>query len=53
MKIDSLDKEKFTAGQGEIFPGQGKIKVGHDSRKRNASDKCPVLYKDVNIFSHF
>lgn len=46
MKIDSLGKEKF-------FPGQGKIKVGHGSRKRSASDKCPVLYKDVNIFSHF
>ena len=46
MKIDSLGKEKFTAGQG-------KIKVWHDSRKRSASDKCPVLYKDVNIFSRF
>ena len=53
MKIDSLGKEKFTAGQGEFFLWAGKIKVGHDSRKRSASDKCPVLYKDVNIFSHF
>lgn len=33
MKIDSLGKEKFTAGQGEIFPWAGKIKVVHDSRK--------------------
>lgn len=35
------------------FPGQGKIEVGHDSRKRSVSDKCPVLHKDVNIFSRF
>jgi hypothetical protein len=28
MKIDSLGKEKFTAGQGEIFPWAGKNKSG-------------------------
>lgn len=37
MKIDSLGKEK-------LFP-VGKIKVGHDSRKRSVSDKYPVLQK--------
>ena len=28
MKIDCLGKEKFTAGQGEIFPWTGKNKSG-------------------------
>lgn len=28
MKIDSLGKEKITAGQGEIFPWTGKNKSG-------------------------
>ena len=28
MKIDSLGKEKFTAGQGEIFPWAGKNTSG-------------------------
>lgn len=28
MKIDSLGKEKFTAGQGEIFPWARKNKSG-------------------------
>ncbi len=28
MKIDSLGKEKITAGQGEIFPWAGKNKSG-------------------------
>lgn len=28
MKIDSLGKEKITAGQGEIFPWAGKYKSG-------------------------
>ena len=28
MKIDSLGKEKFTAGQGEIFPCPAKNKSG-------------------------
>lgn len=53
MKNNSLGKEKFTAGQGEIFPWAGKNKSGSWG-----SEKLPYIQTThqrqiVNIFPRF